>query len=345
MARILVTGASGFVGSNLTRRLLKDGHSVSVLLRGDHAKWRLDGILGDVQPFFSDLRDAEGVSRAVKAVRPEWIFHLAAYGAYSSQRDLSTTLQTNVMGTANLLSACMKRGFDVFVNTGSSSEYGFKGHPPSETEFLEPNSHYAVAKASATLLCSYTARSHRVRIPTLRLYSVYGPFEEPTRLIPTLILDGFRNALPPLVNPTVARDFVYVDDVVDAYLLAASITDQRPDAIYNVGTGVQSTIREIVKVAVNTLKITAEPRWSSMADRSWDTDTWVCDSSSIRRQLSWAPRSTVKRGFEKTVEWFQDNPTVFRAYENETKTAPVAELHFCPGAVLQGWDSPSKNDR
>jgi len=104
-----------------------------------------------------------------------------------SQVDVQRMLQTNIFGTANLVQACLKTGFDTFVNTGSSSEYGFKDHAPSENELPEPNSHYAVAKVSATMFCQFTARNQKVHIPTLRLYSVYGPFEEPTRLLPRVI--------------------------------------------------------------------------------------------------------------------------------------------------------------
>jgi nucleoside-diphosphate-sugar epimerase len=153
------------------------------------------------------------------------------------------------LGTINLLQACLETGFESFVNTGSSSEYGFKDHAPPENEWLEPNSHYAVTKASATQFCRYTAQQYGVHVPTLRLYSVYGPYEEPTRLLPTLISRGMRGKLPPLVDGNVARDFVYVDDVKQAYLLAAQRTDVEPGAIYNVGTPVPTSIGEVVNIA------------------------------------------------------------------------------------------------
>jgi nucleoside-diphosphate-sugar epimerase len=126
-----------------------------------------------------DFADAEGLMRLVGTIRPEWIFHLAAHGAYATQTNLSQMVQTNIVGTINLVEACLRSGFEAFVNTGSSSEYGFKDDAPTETTWLEPNSHYAVTKAAATLFCRYTAQSHDVHLPTLRLYSVYGPYEEP----------------------------------------------------------------------------------------------------------------------------------------------------------------------
>jgi dolichol-phosphate mannosyltransferase len=263
-----------------------------------------------------DLRDAETLKRAVRSIRPEWIFHLAAHGAYSFQTDAKQILETNIMGTVNLVHACLETGFEVFVNTGSSSEYGFKDHPPREDEVPEPNSYYAVSKASATLCCGYVARSHGVRVPTLRLYSVFGPYEDPKRLMPVLILKGLQNSLPPLVNPEVARDFVYVEDVVQAYLLAATVPGQEVAAIYNVGTGVQTTIREVVEVARSVLHIAQEPRWASMEDRIWDTDTWVSDNRLIREKLGWISAHTFEQGFNRMVEWFRTNPEMTALYRD-----------------------------
>jgi UDP-glucose 4-epimerase len=314
MRKVLITGASGFVGNNVARRLLGQGHEVHCILRRGTVRWRLDDILGDLKVHEVDLRDASSLQSAVDAVRPEWVFHLAAYGAYSSQTEVGRILETNFVGTVNLLHACLRTGFEVFVNTGSSSEYGFKGHAPRETDFPEPNSDYAVAKASATLFCGYIARSRRVRVPTLRLYSAYGPYEEPTRLIPTLVLQGLRKRLPPLVHPDIARDFVYIDDVVEAFLLAATVGEQEPAAIYNVGTGIQTTIEEVVDISRRLLNITEEPTWASMEDRIWDTGTWVADAGLIREKLGWRPSCSFEEGFGRTITWIKDNLSLMEAF-------------------------------
>ena len=174
MKRAFVTGAGGFVGANLVRRLLRDGNEVHVLLREPNA-WRLEEVAKDLHIHLGDLRNAEQLTRMIETVRPEWIFHLAAYGAYSWQTELSTMIETNITGTANLLNACLTTGFAAFVNAGSSSEYGFKDHAPSETEFLEPNSNYAVTKASATLFCRSVAQPRHASVRTLRLYSALRP--------------------------------------------------------------------------------------------------------------------------------------------------------------------------
>ena len=315
MKCVLITGATGFVGANLTRRLLQDGHEVHLLVRQGYRAWRIEAICTEVQLHEVDFTDEEVLTHVVGNIRPDWIFHLAAHGAYPSQTDLQQMVQTNIMGTINLVEACLRTGFEAFVNTGSSSEYGFKDYAPSETEWLEPNSHYAVTKASATLYCCYTAQSRGVHIPTLRLYSVYGPYEEPTRLMPTLIIRGLKGELPPLVNPDVAHDYVYVEDVIEAYLLSATQPNQKLGAVYNVGTGVQTSLHQAVDIARRVMNIRVEPVWETMSNRKWDINVWVADNQKIRAELGWQPRHTFEQGFRLMLNWFHANPSMSNFYQ------------------------------
>ena len=306
MKRVLITGASGFIGNNLARFLLAKGHEVHLLLRQGYNTWRINDIRRNVRIHLTDLLDEDMLNRVVRSIRPEWVFHLVVHGAYSSQTDVKQMLQTNIIGTVNLVHACLKTGFESFINTGSSSEYGFKDHSPAETEFLEPNSYYAATKASATLFCRYTARSQGLALYTLRLYSVFGPYEEPGRLMPTLITHGLKGTLPPLVNPDTVRDFVYIDDVSEAYFLAATRPNQEPGAVYNVGTSVQTSLRTVVEVARRMMDITVEPKWGSMPNRDWDTYVWLADNRKIKEQLGWQPKYTFEQGFRTMVDWFRN---------------------------------------
>jgi len=318
----LVTGAGGFIGANLLRRLLLDGHEVHVFVQNPieapvsrgllHPYWRLDEVWDDIHVHVVNLVDPGVVDREVGKIRPERVFHLAAYGAYSWQEDVARIVGVNLNGTVNLVEACLRAGFDSFVNTGSSSEYGFKDHAPSEDEPAEPNSHYASAKLGATLFCQLTAQSRKVRISTLRLYSIYGPWEEPSRFIPSLAVRGIQGELPPLVDPDVARDFVFVDDAVSAYMLASEKAE--PGEIFNVGTGRQTTIREAVEVARRVLSVRAEPKWGTMPNRSWDTNCWVSNSAKLRSRLDWAPSVSFEDGFRLTTEWLRGKPGLMSLY-------------------------------
>ena len=303
MKKALVTGGTGFVGANLARRLVAMGHDVHLLARPHHRAWRLAGLEDRVRLHEADLGDTPAVAALAREVSAEWIFHLAAHGAYSFETDVHEIARTNVIGTVNLLEAVRAVGFEAFVNAGSSSEYGFQDHPPTEDERPEPHTDYAATKLAATQFCRQVARRDRLGVVTLRLYSVYGPYEDPRRLLPMLIDKALAGTLPPFVSPTVARDFVYVDDVCDAFLLAAGSPRLDPGEIYNVGTGVQTTVREVVETARRLLHVSEEPRWGSMPNRSWDTECWVADSRKIRAALGWRPRYTFEEGFSRMVNW------------------------------------------
>lgn len=312
--RALVSGAAGFVGANLVRRLLADGHEVHTLDRPGGSGWRLAEIRGDLVGHEADVRDADAVSGAVRSARPDWIFHLAAHGAYSWQTDVRRMVEANLLGTVNLLEAGAEVGFEAFVQAGSSSEYGFRAGAPSEGDALEPNSDYAATKAAATLWASSAARRRGLNVATLRLYSAYGPFEEPPRLIPALIVHGLRGELPPLVDPATARDFVFVDDVCDAFVLAVASNDE-PGAVYNVGSGVQTTVADAVAVAQRVLGFEAEPVWETLPARGWDTTVWVADRRRSQRYLGWTPQHGFEDGFRRTAEWLQSSSALVEVYE------------------------------
>lgn len=311
--RVLVTGAGGFVGANLTRRLLADGHQVHVLLPPGATSWRLEDVIGDAVTWVCDLQDAEAVDRVVRGSRPEYVFHLAAHGAYPSQRSVERMFGTNVMGAVSLVEASLRHGVAAVVNTGSSSEYGYKDHAPREDEWADPNSHYAVTKASATMYCRYASVTSGTPITTLRLYSVYGPYEEPSRLVPALAVHGLEGRLPPLVGPHVARDFIHVHDVVEACLRAAACPDV--GAVYNVGTGRQTSLQALVEIVRRRLDISMAPSWGSLPARIWDTDVWVAQPDALQEGTGWVPQVEVEEGFARFVEWLRQDERRLRRYQ------------------------------
>ncbi len=311
--RVLVTGAAGFVGSGLVRRLLADGHRVELLLRPQSDTWRIDDVRAECVIHNADLRDRDAVQAAVDAAKPEWVFHLAAHGAYSWQTDAELIFESTILGTLHLTRACLRHGFAAFVQAGSSSEYGLKDHAPSEEELPEPNSEYAVAKVAGTLLCRHLAARHDLHLATLRLYSVYGPWEDPGRLLPTLAAHALEGRLPPLVDPATARDFVHIDDACDAFV-AATRRVPGSDGVYNVGSGHQTTLAELVEVVRHTLRVPAEPQWGTHAARSWDTNVWVADAAKIARELGWRARRTIEEGVAGLCCWLREHPELWTRY-------------------------------
>jgi nucleoside-diphosphate-sugar epimerase len=320
--RVLVTGAAGFVAANLARRLVHDGYEAVLAVRPGSDLWRLEGL--DARVASVDLSDADAVTSLMSSARPDWVFHLAAHGGYSTQKDLSRIVATNVVGSMNVVNAAIAAGAAHVVCAGSSSEYGFKDHAPSEDELVEPNSDYAVTKAAATLYGGYAARRSGARVSTLRLYSVYGAFEEPSRLMPQLLLHAMRGALPPLVAPETARDFVYIDDVVDAFLRVAESSAERKDAVYNVGSGRQSTLREVVELIRELFGVVSGPVWGAMPQRSWDTSVWACDNGRIARDVGWRPATGLRDGLVAMMEWLRRDAVMLARYVERSSLPPIS---------------------
>jgi UDP-glucose 4-epimerase len=312
--RVLISGASGFIGANLVRRVLADGHEAHVVLRPEYQGWRLRDVLGDLRCHAVDLQDREGIAAVVRELRPEWVFHLAAYGAYSNQLGFEQMVATNLLGCAALLDASADAGCEAFINAGSSSEYGLKDHAATEDEVLRPNSHYAIAKAAASHYCGFTARSRGVNAITVRLYSAYGPYEEPGRLIPTLLVHALEGTLPPLVGPGTARDFIYVDDAVDAMMRLAGAAGVPRGSVYNVCTGKQTTLAEIVETVRRMLGVAVSPVWGTMPQRSWDTDVWVGSPAALCARVGWQAPTALSEGLRRTAAWLNENSERLKFY-------------------------------
>ena len=307
----LVTGGSGFIGSVLLRKLISNKENVHLILRKESNLWRISDLLDKVTIHYSDLSNVSDLQSIVEKINPTVIHHLATNGAYSSQNDANQIIQTNFLGTWNLLQACNKVNYKIFVNTGSSSEYGFKKYAMRETDILEPASYYAVTKGAQSLLCSHIAHQEGKPIVTIRPYSVYGPYEEPTRLIPTLMMSLLNHKQMNLVSSKVARDYIYVDDVVDAYLNIKQLQKNKGE-IFNIGTGVQT---DMVQLVNKTQKISGEKTelvWGGMKNRTWDTSTWVADISKARQLLNWQPKVDLEEGLTKTWKWLLVNNNLYQ---------------------------------
>lgn len=311
--KALVTGAAGFIGANLVRYLLSAGHEPVAMLRPGGDCWRLTAVAGDVSQVAADLRDSDGTQRVVLRENPDVIFHLAAHGAYSWQRDLDMMLAVNVRATQTLLDSA-RHVEAAFVNAGTSSEYGYQNHPPSEDELVQPNSHYAVTKVAATHLCQLAAATRGVRAVTLRLYSVYGMWEDPGRLIPTLVSRCIAGGWPPLAGPDTARDFVFVEDACEAFVRAAELQVMGAGEVFNIASGTQTTLKELTEVAQDVLDVTAEPAWGTMPARPWDTSIWVGDPTAASRRLGWNATTELGDGLRLTADWLRGHPELAPRY-------------------------------
>ena len=303
---ILITGASGFIGSNLTRYFVKKGIRVNIIIKKSSNVWRLKDIFENLNVHYADIGDKKKIQTIIKKIKPKTIFHLAAHGAYSSQSDMDRIKSTILDGTINLLNECSKYRFNAFINTGSSSEYGFKDKKMKENDLLVPNSYYSLFKSSATMFCQYMSLKKNLPITTIRPFHVYGPYEEPTRLIPTLLKRLIENKKIKLVSPDISRDLIYIDDVINFYVLIAKKNKLRGE-IFNLGYGKKITIKQIYDYLKKITNYKISNKWGTMKNRNWDQKVWFSDMSHVKNKLGWSPKNNYKDGLYKTILWYEKN--------------------------------------
>ena len=315
-------GASGFVGANLLKLLLQVRSDVYGTAFATPA-WRLQDV-PDVNVFTLDLLVPQSARAVMREVQPGTVFDCVAYGAYSFENDPERIYNTNVSSKARLVELLCEMGTHCYIHAGSSSEYGERADQPSEESALHPNSHYAVAKAAAAHLVYFAGQHRSLRCANLRLYSVYGPLEEPSRLMPTLIANALSGTYPSLVAPHVSRDYLYVDDACEAFVDAAlRLPPNLHGHSFNIGTGVSTTIEELALLARDLFRIDDVPAFSTMPNRNWDFQgRWRARTDKAESQLAWKSRTSLRDGLLLFADWYRvcANPTLYRRQAKGSST-------------------------
>lgn len=313
--RYLVTGATGFVGANLARRLVAEGHEVHLLTRSTSILWRLADVTPLPRCHVADVTDKDALSAVVATVKPDVVFHLANAGVYGGTHSAATELfRVNLLGTINLLEACERVPYRCFVNTGSSSEYGIKTEPMCESDSCDPANAYGVSKCASTMYARFVALEQARPIVNLRLFSPFGPFDDPRRLIPYVISRALAGEELLLANPSSVRDFIYIDDVVDAFLACVVRANKLAGEVLNVGSGRQTTVQEVVATVLDITGARSRVDWHAQQPRPWESPFWQADIGKISRVLDWQPRHSVRAGLAKTVAWLQAHPQLHKEY-------------------------------
>ena len=297
---VLVTGAGGFIGAALLKALLAVRSDVYGVARKQN--WRLLGV-APAQVKFINLENSSELSNCLSEIKPRTIFNLSAHGAYPDQKNFESITRINLNSTKSLADWCAMNQCGL-VHAGTSSEYGTNCTAPSEVDICRPNSAYAVTKLAATQMLELLCGSSNLSATVLRLYSVYGPMEEPKRLIPTLIRLGRRGELPPFSPKEVTRDFVYIDDVVNAFIVSAVSQIGVPGfRVFNICSGEAVSMEQVASVARTLFGIEEEPSFGP-ALREWDLSKWYGDPSHAREQMNWRSQTKYADGLKKTLNWY-----------------------------------------
>lgn len=304
---IFITGASGFIGANLIRKLLKEDADVHILIRTKKIPWRLKEISDYITIHNGDLTNFSSLKKALIKAQPIYIIHLAAYGAYHFQTELNKITSVNIDGTKNLLEASRDIPYKCFINTGSSSEYGFNNKPMRENDFCDPISYYGATKLAATQICKVFAQINNKSIVTFRLFSAYGPYEEPSRFIPTIVKSLIKREEIKITPGSQRRDFTYVDDISDAFLKALVLGKKIQGEIINLGTGKEYANDEIVENLFHLVNKKTRIKKGGYPKRAWDSLHWSADISKAKKILNWQPQYDINQGLLDTYSWIRDN--------------------------------------
>ena len=309
---VLVTGATGFLGTHLVRALSATGARVHALRRNPGSSTRLPSP-GTVW-HEADLLDEESLARAVGAAAPEVVFHLAAYGTTFDQKDEGAAFRVNVAGSLGLWRALGNLPCRLVV-AGSCGEYGQARGQVREDLACRPTWFYPATKNAAVTLLSTLGRQHGREVVTLRPFGPYGPADSTERVVPHVIATLLAGREVAVTAGEQRRDYAFVDDHVDAFLLAATRPLPTGDegaengAIYNIGSGQVIQLRDLLTAIADAVGGDAPQRLRLGAIPYRPGEVWemCCDISAARRDLGYAPKVSLKEGIERTVRWYRRN--------------------------------------
>ena len=307
--KVLITGAAGFIGSQLTQRLIREGFEVGIIKRVNSDTWRIKDLSDKIVAYDVDLRDTQEVSKAVSHFRPDVIFHLATYYAVEHKpQEISLMVDTNVLGTVNLLEASKKSMVKLFVNTSSCFVYKESENKLREEDDLSPLNLYALTKLQAEQACSFYAEKYGLKTITFRLFPPYGPADHERRLIPYVVKSLLDEERLKLTTGKQRWDFGYVEDIVDAYFKLLSVPELPPKhEIFNIGTGNADSVQEVVTRIKEIVGSELEPDWGAIPHRKNEVWFTCADISKTEYFLRWKPKIQIMgKGLELTVRWYKN---------------------------------------
>ena len=303
--RVLVTGISGFIGSHLARRLVAEGAEVYGLVRNSSNLRRIGDLKNQIDLHCADLTDFELVRKVVQGIKPQKVFHLAAYVNVSRSFEvIDEMVDVNIKGTLNLLKALNETGYDCFINTGTCEEYGDNPVPFQEEQIPNPVSPYSASKVATTIFCQMLHKTKGLPIITLRPFLTYGPEQESNMLIPSLIKKALKGEALEITEGEQTREFNYVDDIVDGFIKAAIIPGAIGEII-NIGNGLEYKIRGVVELILKLMNSRLKPKVGALAYRPGETWHFYCDNTKAKEILGWKPKVSLEDGLKMTINWSQ----------------------------------------
>ena len=304
--KVLVTGGSGFIGAELLPKLIEIGHEVCSLERYVTGRYVLGARTATV---FGDLRDGFSIRKLVKDTQPEAVIHLAAISpvAYSYDHP-QEVFEVNALGTVNLAEACLREvpNFKHFLYAGTSEEYGNQDKfPATEDAELRPNSPYSVSKVAADEYLQYMRAAYDFPVTVLRPFNTYGRKDNTHFVVERTITQMLQGKTVRLGDPTPMRDFIYVDDHVDAYLTCLNNSKAKGE-VFNFCTGRDISIKGLIELISKLTGFKGKIQWNTIPARPLDIKKLLGSYEKAKRVLGWQPKYTLEEGLKKTIEFWEN---------------------------------------
>lgn len=300
---ILLTGATGFLGSHVLDQLVRNGYNVAILKRSWSDTWRISHLLNQIKVFNLDLINLEEV---FQSIRPEYVIHLATlYSKFDSDVDIDDMHKANILFPSNLLEIGIKHGLKGFINTGTFFEYSCDQQPINENSPVFPFNLYAQTKLDFELILkSYAGK---ININTFRIFSPYGERDN-DKLVPMLIQKALSKQTIQLSDGMQKLDFIYAPSIANAYIKALKIMSLKEKIgsydIYNLGNGIPISVREVVSVIEQNLGERLNVVWGSPS--TVDIPVAYADISKAKKELSWVPGYSIHQGIAHTINFYKN---------------------------------------
>jgi len=316
--KIFVAGSTGFLGSNLLRFFLQSGHEIYAQIRNSSNTWRIDDIINQANVVRVDSLASAKFQNIMEKVNPEIVLNAMGADQKAALQDISLNWDSNFISLVYMANSIKDLRDSILIHAGSSFEYGKATqirNPISEDTGCEPVSEYALSKFFATDYLRYFSTRHSVKVFVFRIFNLYGPYENNDRLIAETCLKAIKGEKITLKNPSVSRDFIYVNDVAEAFQVAAFEGDIHTNFdIFNLGTGKATTVAQVASF-INSINGERSEIVTSVGDlRPENTIPGpIADMTKTESILKWKAKYDIKSGLEEVNQWFRDHMALYEA--------------------------------
>jgi nucleoside-diphosphate-sugar epimerase len=301
--KLLLTGASGFVGSYVLRQLVREGRAeVAALVRDPKGAWRIQEELPKVKVLPIGLEDAVALEKAVAAFAPTHLVHLAWSGVLGKSRN-DASQHENVHQSMRLIDTSLRAGAKHVVGLGSQAEYGPCQARIDESTPTAPTTMYGAAKLSTCLMASRLCELSGARFAWLRLFSSYGPRDHPDWMIPYLTLKLLHREKPSVTAAEQLWDYIYVEDAAAAIVAAAM--SEGASGTFNLGSGTAPRLRDMIEKVRDTIDPALPIGFGEVAYRPDQVMHLEADIGKLTRATGWRPKVAFAEGIPKTVDWYR----------------------------------------